>query len=125
MGSRAAAEHPIEIHDDAAKALDAGLRPVDHYRQVFLIHVPSFHRHAGNLISLAPRVEVSPAAVDTAARKMGDTVSRQNAGKPSILISATPLSMNALMTASHYLEPPLSIFSSCTLHTLGEICNHG
>jgi hypothetical protein len=37
----------IEIHDDGSKELDAGLRPLDHYKQVTnLPHLPS--RQPGN-----------------------------------------------------------------------------
>jgi hypothetical protein len=27
-------DFPIEVHDDGAKELEAGLRPLDHYKQV-------------------------------------------------------------------------------------------
>jgi hypothetical protein len=84
MGSRAVAEHTIEMHDDASKEFGAGLRPVDHYKHVspLLLPNPGAELRSGNqLTGLAPGLEVSSAAVAAPACKMGDTLSRRNAGK--------------------------------------------
>ena len=56
----------IEIHDDGSKELDAGLRPLDHYKQV--------HRPQHRALTTATRLQISVTAVCITAGAMGDSL---------------------------------------------------
>jgi hypothetical protein len=118
----------IEIHGDGPKELEAGLRPLDHYKQVnpsLVYGIALLTNNCTDAMVAATGIQISIAAVNSPSCTVGNAVSGKLAGMFSLILR--PIGLNRRLLLTGYLVIPALTRSGlffCPHRKLGVSLSH-